>query len=135
MATAGVGGVAGSVGRQLRRRSSDLLGVSFKTWAGQFTFYAMFFHIPILMVAIAIAAMPSNFGWQTWAITGTTLTIQLALLLGLSRAKILRWTNLVQPAPANFRDLALREAERAGAKLRQVWIDRSPAATRSRYSR
>jgi Zn-dependent protease with chaperone function len=101
--------------------------VSFENWAGQFALYALFFQTSLLLLAISIVVMPSFFCWQTWVIAGVLLTIQLALLLGLS-LKILRWTNLVQPAPATLRALALREAERAGAKLRQVWINRCPAA-------
>jgi Zn-dependent protease with chaperone function len=102
-------------------------GLSFKNWFNQFVLYTMLFESGLLLVGIVFLAMPPHFGWQTWVIAGVLLTTLLSLTLGLT-VKILCWTHMVQPAPVRLRDIAARAANRAGAKLRNVWVNQGPLA-------
>jgi Zn-dependent protease with chaperone function len=102
-------------------------GLSFRSWKREFGLYASFFQSGLLLVSVALAVMPPHFGWQTWLIAGVLLTILISLTLGLTQ-KILQWMHLIQPAPDHVRAIASCAAEKAGAKLRAVWVNEGPLA-------
>jgi len=107
-----------------RQLWSDL---TFKSWLNQSILYWVFFRAGFFLAAAAFLMMPARIGWQTYAITGALLLILISLAAGLS-LEFLRWARLIRAAPANLHRLATVAAERAGGKLRNVWMTPGPLA-------
>jgi Zn-dependent protease with chaperone function len=101
--------------------------LSFRRWSGQFLLYAMFWQVGLILMVITMFLMPARFTGQTWLIAGALAALLLSMVLGLTVA-LLQWLRLLQPAPARVAEIARKEAERAGAKLRSTLTNEGPMA-------
>jgi Zn-dependent protease with chaperone function len=70
---------------------------------------------------LGVITMPGNFGPLAWAIAGMVLLVLVAFLFGLG-IRLMRWLQLLKPAPERLQALVREMSQKMGVPVRATWV-------------
>jgi Zn-dependent protease with chaperone function len=95
--------------------------IRFKSWLHLVTASLLLVFAFWATLGFGILEMPDHFGPRTWAGAGGILLALVAVLFGLG-VRLLRWLQVLKPAPERLQALVRETSQKMGVPVRSTWV-------------